>query len=211
MIIVGVRPARGHYMQLTLDTGNHVLIDKTTWEESPYGQDSSLSDEQLEALITASDHRRATSRAVYLLSKRDLSRRELEQKLCREKGRYQPEKRELAAETAAKMQACGYINDAAYAARLAEQYTYTRLYPKRRVVQALLQKGIDRDIAEQAVRDVCADDGKLALEFLRKKRYTVPKESKEFDRIAAAMARYGFTGEDIRRAMRRWMEETDFE
>lgn len=211
MIIVSVRPARGHYMQLTLDSGESVLIDKTTWEESPYGQDSSLSHDQLEALRTASDHRRATSRAVYLLSKRDLSRRELEQRLCREKGRYQPEKRELAVETAAQMEAYGYVNDAAYAARLAEQYTHARLYPRRRVVQALLQKGIDRDIAYQAAEGVCVDDAKLALEFLRKKRYTVPKESKEFDRIAAAMARYGFAGEDIRRAMRRWMEETDFE
>ena len=206
MIVVGVRPARQSRVKLVLDTGEEVSLDKKTWEESAYSVDSSLSQEELEALICESDHRRAKSRAVYLLSKRDLSRRELEQKLCREKGRFVAENRELARETAAYMEQLGYVNDAEYAAHLAVRYTREKLYPKRRVLQKLMEKGIARAQAEEAVAALETDDGDLALEFLHKKRYTVPREQAEADRIAAAMARYGFAGEDIRRAMRRWME-----
>ncbi len=211
MIVVGVRPARQSRVKLLTDTGEEILIDKKTWEESAYSVDSSLSDEQLCELIRVSDHRRAQSRAVYLLSKRDFSRRELEQKLCREKGRYVPENKELAQQTAAYMEELGYVNDAAYAARLAERYSVERLYPRRRVVQKLMEKGIARTMAEEAAATLETEDTDLALEFLVRKRYTIPKEQHEADRIAAAMARYGFAGEDIRRAMRRWMEETENE
>ncbi|MBQ7037801.1 MAG: regulatory protein RecX [Clostridia bacterium] len=211
MIIVGVRPARQSRVKLLTDTGEEFLIDKKTWEESVYSVDSSLSDSQLEELLQVSDHRRAQSRAVYLLSKRDLSRRELEQKLCREKGRYVPENKELAQQTAARMEELGYVNDAAYAERLAERYSCEKLYPRRRIVQKLIEKGIARTLAEEAVAVLETADEDLALEFLLKKHYTVPREQHEADRIAAAMARYGFAGEDIRRAMRRWMEETDNE
>lgn len=208
MIVVGVRPARQSRVKLLLDTGEEILIDKKTWEESAFSVDASLSEEQLEELLRVSDHRRAQSRAVYLLSKRDLSRRELEQKLCREKGRYLPENKELAQQTAARMEELGYVNDAAYAGRLAERYSCEKLYPRRRIVQKLIEKGIARTLAEKAVAVLETADEDLALEFLMKKRYTVPSEQHEADRIAAALMRYGFAGEDIRRAMRRWMEET---
>lgn len=207
MIVVGVRPARQSRVTVCMDTGEEFIMDKKTWEESPFRVDSSLSTEQLEALLKESDHRRAQSRAVYLLSKRDFSRRELEQKLCREKGRYVAEKKDLARETAAYMEELGYVDDAAYAARLAERYSAERLYPKRRILQKLMEKGIARATAEEAVAAVQTEDADLALEFLIRKRYTVPDEQREADRIAAALARYGFGGEDIRRAMRRWMEE----
>lgn len=207
MIIVGVRPARQSRVKLLTDMGEEFLIDKKTWEESPFSVDSSLSEDQLEELMRVSDHRRAQSRAVYLLSKRDLSRRELEQKLCREKGRYVPENKELAQKTAARMEELGYVNDAAYAERLAERYSREKLYPRRRIVQKLIEKGIHRTLAEEASAELETADEDLALEFLLKKRYTVPKEQHEADRIAAALARYGFVGEDIRHAMRRWMEE----
>ena len=210
MTVVEVRPARQHQVTLRLSSGDEVTIDKTTWEESPYGVDSSLSIEQLDALMEASIHRRAKSRAVYLLSKRDYSRRELEQKLCRERGRYVADKRDVARETAACMEELGYVNDRAYAERLAVQYQRERLYPRRRTVQKLQEKGIAREVAEEAVAAVDADDCELALEFLQKRRYTIPQNKQEAEKTAAALARYGFVGEDIRRAMRRWTEE-DYE
>ena len=211
MKIVGVRPARQCRVKLVLDTGEELLLDKKTWEESVFSADSTLTEEQLDELVRVSDHRRAQSRAVYLLSKRDFSRRELEQRLCREGGRYIPENKELAQKTAAHMEELGYVDDAAYAERLAEQYSTERLYPRRRVMQKLMEKGITRAVSEEAVEALNVEDEQLALEFLRKKRYTVPSEQHEAERIAAALARYGFVGEDIRRAMRRWMEETENE
>lgn len=207
MIIVEVRPARQSQVKLLIDNGEEYLVDKKTWEESVYTADSSLTMEQLDELLSTSKRRRAESRAVFLLSKRDLSRRELEQKLCREKGKYLPQNREMAAQTAARMEQLGYVNDTAYAERLAVRYCQERLYPKRRTIQALQVKGIDRETAVAAVAAVEITDEELALEFLRKKRYTVDNDEADAPRIFAAMERYGFGYEDIRRAYRHWTEE----
>ncbi len=207
MIITAVRPVRGHQVKLMLDDGGEVMIDKTIWEESPYGVDSSLSDAALEELRAASARRRAESKAVFLLSKRDLSRRELEQKLCREKGRYHADRREAAEAAAERMEQLGYVNDEAYARRLAERFVRVKLYPKRRVTEELIRHGIDRETARQAAAETETDETELALAFLAKKRYTVPRSTQELQRIAGALARYGYTAEVVRRALSLWQEE----
>lgn len=207
MIITAVCPVRGHQVKLTFADGGEVCIDKTVWEESPYGVDSSLSDAALEELCAVSARRRAESKAVFLLSKRDLSRRELEQKLCREKGRYHAENREAAQAAAEHMEQLGYINDAAYARRLAEQFVRVKLYPKRRVTDELIRRGIDREIAREAAAETEADETELALAFLAKKRYTVPMTAQELQRVAGALARYGYSAETVRRALSLWQEE----
>lgn len=207
MIVTAVRPIRGHKVLLTFDDGSEAELDKTVWEESPYGVDSSLSRAEVDALCALSQRRRAENKAVFLLSKRDLSRRELEEKLCREKGRYCADNREVAAEAAARMVELGYVNDENYAHRLAEQLARAKLYPRRRIVDELMRKGIARDLAHEAANALELDETEMALAFLRKKRYTVPKNSNEVQRIAAAMARYGYAAEVVRRALRVWGED----
>lgn len=192
---------------LTFDDGSEVSIDKTVWEESPYGVGSSFSYEELEALRVTSDRRRAESKAVFLLSKRDLSRRELEEKLCREKGKYCADNREAAAAAAARMEALGYVNDERYARHLAEQYARVKLYPRRRIVEELMHKGIDREVAREAAAELELDEAQMALAFLAKKRYTVPKDNKERQRIVGALVRYGYSSEVIRRALNAWGED----
>lgn len=210
MTVVDVRRRRGHLVAVIGDDGSETLIDKRTWEESPYGVDSFLSLEQLADLCERSKRDRTREKAVFLLSRRDYSRRELEQKLCREKGRYQAHNRETAAEAAAYMEELGYVNDEAYAARLARDYQRVRLYPRRRAVEKLCEKGIARETARQVVEDLDVDDAQLALEFLHKKRYTIPQSREDAEKIAAAMGRYGFSGEDIRRALTAWMREENY-
>lgn len=201
MKILAVRPARGHRVALTTEDGD-VLLYKRTWEESPYGVGSSLSAEEWEVLLSRSEQDRLNEKAVFLLSRRDYSRKELEQKLCREKGRYHAENGEGAARAAARMEELGYVNDEQYALGLARQYQDTRCYPRRRTVEKLCEKGIARETAQAAVEQLARKDGQLALEFLRKKRYNSPQSNEEAEKIAAAMARYGFSYEAIRFAMR---------
>ncbi len=202
MKLLAVRPARQHRVALLTDEAGEVLLYKRTFEESPYGVGSSLSAQEWEALLLKSEQDRLAEKAVFLLSRRDYSKRELEQKLCREKGRYCPQNAGAAAEAAQAMAQKGYVNDEAYAARLAREYQTVRLYPRRRAVEALCQKGIARDLAQQAVAALNLEDSQLALEFWHKKRYNRPQSNQEAEKQAAALMRYGFSYEAVRFAMK---------
>lgn len=207
MELVSVTSARGHWVVLRFDTGAEQPIDKTVWEESALAVGSSLTDEQLTALCALSERRRAENKAVFLLSRRDLSRRELEDKLCREKGTFHAERRDTAHAAAERMCALGYVNDTAYAVRTAESLRRVKGFPRRRIEEELHRRGLSRDDVREALDALPDDDTELALAFLHKKRYTVPESTEDWQRIAAAMARFGFDGGTVRRALTLWQEE----
>ena len=165
MRIDDVQRRRGSLVQLVLDGEPAALIDRKTFEESPYEVGSSLSEEQWVALKKESKTRRAWDKALYLLSLRDYARAQLQRKLEREAGS------ELARETVERLKRAGLLNDGAYARRLARDMVERRHFSRRRTLQELTARGLDRETAEEAVEELEPDDAEQALELLRKKRY----------------------------------------
>lgn len=110
MFITEVRPRRGRQVLLVLDGEPAVTVDSRTFDESPYRAGGVIDDDQLRELLDRSEKNRAREKALYLLSMRDHSRGELERKLRRTAGE------QTAAETAARMEEIGLVNDEAYAA-----------------------------------------------------------------------------------------------
>ena len=162
---------RGRQFCMTLDDGREYMVDKQTMEESVYTVGSTLEEEALEHLLSASQTRRAREYALYLLSVRDYGERELCRKL-REKGYA-----EQAAETAARMTELGLVNDEVYARRLARDCRLRKLYARRRTVQEIMTHGIAREVAQYAAEAVDEaenlTDLQQALALLEKKRYTI--------------------------------------
>lgn len=117
------------------------------------------------ALKKESKTRRAWDKALYLLSLRDYARAQLQRKLEREAGS------ELARETVERLERAGLLNDGAYARRLARDMVERRHFSRRRTLQELTARGLDRETAEEAVEELEPDDAEQALELLRKKRY----------------------------------------
>jgi len=169
-------------------------------EESVYTVDSELDEEALEALLAASQKRRAREYALYLLSLRDYGEKELCRKL-REKG-YTAE----AAATAAHMAELGLVNDDVYARRLARDCCLRKLYACRRAVQEIMQHGISREMAQYAVEAVSAaenlNDLQQALALLEKKRYTISVTPAERQRGTALLMRYGYDSSTVREVWR---------
>lgn len=190
---------RGRLVELELDGEERVTVDRQTWEDSPYRVGSSLLEPELDRLLEQSRRDRARKKALYLLSQRDYSRKGLTEKLMRENGRLQDDWELTARETADRMEELGLVNDEAYARRLAAD-CQRRLFSRRRTLQELQAKGIDRDTARAAVEELSISDGQLALELLRKKYYNRLHTPEDRRKVTAAMARYGFGYEDIRRA-----------
>ncbi len=195
MTITEIRKRRGRLYLLVLDGEPAMTVDIRTFEESPYRVGSSLSEEELRALLDESGRRRAEEKAVYLLSRGDHSRRGLEEKLRRSSGR------EAAAQAAQRMEELGYVNDERYALRLARDLTERKLYPRRRAVQELCARGVDRELAVRAVKETEKEDLDKALELIVKKQYNRLHDEDGRRKAGAALARYGFDGGTIRRAL----------
>lgn len=198
MTITELRRRRGHLYLLVIDGEPAVTVDINIFEESPYQVGSSLSDEELKALLEESQRRRAKEKAYYLLSLRDHSRLELEKKLRREADE------ETAAETATRMEELGLINDQEYAEKLSRDLSARKHYPKRRILQELCARGVDREMAQAAVEKLDSDDIQQALALIKKKYYNKLNDNLSRQKTAAALARFGFNGDSIRKAMDEW-------
>ncbi len=138
--------------------------------------------------------------AADLIGKRAMSRRDLERKL-QEKGASEADARYAAQ----WLEAIGALNDAEYAAALVRHYGGMGYGPAR-VREKLYEKGVPRELWEEALEELPADGGQVEA-FLRSKlRGRVPDE-KEKRRLTNALLRRGFPWGEVKSAWRRMGEE----
>ena len=159
-----------------------------------------LDEEALGRLKEAAGVSNTRAAAADLIGKRAMSRRDLERKL-REKGASEAEAR-YAAEW---LEAIGALNDAEYAAALVRHYS--RLgYGPARVREKLYEKGVPRELWEDALEELPADGGQVDA-FLRSKLRGRTPDEKEKRRLTNALLRRGFPWGEVKAAWRRLGEE----
>ena len=133
--------------------------------------------------------------AAALIGRRAMSRANLEQKL-QEKGASEAEAR-YAAEW---LEAIGAIDDADYAALLAN-HCARQGYGPQRVKQKLFEKGVPRDLWDDALATL-PDPAEAIDDYLRSKRRGELDE-KEKKRLSDGLLRRGFAWSDIRAGLNR--------
>ncbi len=133
--------------------------------------------------------------AADLIGRRAMSRANLEQKL-QEKGASEAEAR-YAAEW---LEAIGAIDDADYAALLAN-HCARQGYGPQRVKQKLFEKGVPRDLWDDALATL-PDPAEAIDSYLRSKRRGELDE-KEKKRLSDGLLRRGFAWSDIRAGLNR--------
>ena len=196
MKITAAKRIRGQQYELSLGDGeNTAEVDAATFDHSGLRVGSDIDGATLEALLKTSGYNRVRSRALYYLTDRDYAAGELVTKLCRMTDR------ETATAVVERLCAVGLVNDRAYAVRQAQNMAQYRFYPRRRILQELRAKGVARDIAEEAIEELEVTDFELALALLRKKYYNKLSDDAARARTAAALARYGFGYDTVRRAV----------
>lgn len=134
--------------------------------------------------------------AADLIGKRAMSRRDLERKL-REKGASEAEAR-YAAEW---LEAIGALNDAEYAAALVRHCAQLGYGPAR-VREKLYEKGVPRELWEEALEELPEDGGQVEA-FLRGKLRGREPDEKEKRRLTNALLRRGFSWSQVKAAWRR--------
>lgn len=159
-----------------------------------------LNDKTLQKLKEAAGVSNVKATAADLVGKRAMSRRDLERKL-RDRGASEAEAR-YAAEW---LEAIGAINDADYAAVLA-RHCADLGYGPQRVWEKLYEKGVPRELWDDALDTLPDPAGQIDRFLVSKLRGRVPDE-KEKKRLCDALARRGFAWPDIRAGWSRLGEE----
>jgi len=155
-----------------------------------------LDEGTLERLKNAAGASNVKARAADLIGKRAMSRRDLEKKL-REKGASESDAR-YAAEW---LEAIGAIDDAAYAAALVRHYGGMGYGPAR-VREKLYEKGVPRELWEEALEELPEDGGQIDAFLAAKLRGRTPDE-KERRRLTNALLRRGFPWGEVKAAWER--------
>jgi len=142
-------------------------------------------------------------RALRILGNRNFSEREMQRRLV-SKG----ETQENAEETVRWLVELGYINDADYAGLIVRHYS-TKGYGISRIRDELYKRGIPRDLWDEKLAGL--DETLISdatLEFLRKKLGD-SKDKNDLQRATDALVRRGFTYDEARTAINRYVSETD--
>ena len=160
-----------------------------------------LDDSALERLKEAAGVSNVKATAADIIGKRAMSRRDLERKL-KEKGASEVEAR-YAAEW---LEAIGAINDADYAALLA-QHCARQGYGPARIKDKLYEKGVPRELWEDAM-DALPDSAHTIDYFLESKLHGRMPDEKEKKRLTDALLRRGFSWSDVRAGWNRLGSET---
>ena len=161
-----------------------------------------LTDEEAAALQDSARRSALKGKALELLSRKPLSRRELEQTLAR----WEAGEEEIAA-ICQRMEQLGYLDDAAYAVRVVRHYS-AKGYGVRKLRDELYRRGVPRDLWDAALEQAGSPDGAIDA-FIAKKLAGKTPDKTELKKISDALARRGYRWEDISAALRRCGGECD--
>ncbi len=194
MQIEGISKRRKGLTCLVVE-GQEVLVDTEVLLLSPYKAGESISAEDLQQLQADSDFKRAKERALWYLSRGDLSEKGLYDKLAR------AFHKSAAAAAVARIKELGLVNDQAYARRLAKALVEEKHLSARMAGVQMLQKGISRQLAEEALAELEPDNTAAAVALIEKKYKNKLSTPDDLRRTYAALQRRGFTYSEVRAAL----------
>jgi regulatory protein len=202
MRIQKVEHAKKHQVAVVVD-GEKYYFDIDVWMLSGYRENVEITENQLETLVYQSDFTRAKSKAVWLLSRQDYTRKQLFDKL---KGDF--------AETAICealdwLHDNGLQDDLSYAERLAQDCIKNKKLAPFAIKFELQKRGISREDAEGIVSLIEENfNPQEQIEELLKQKYRKAlTDENERRRAFAALMRRGYSFSDIKTALNLLIDE----
>ena len=144
MIINSVTKYKGATYEVVAD-GNKIYLHRDIVADFGLRAGAEISTEKYGEMLLASDRRRATERALYLLDYRDYSYVELFRKL---RENYDEDICYYAVD---KLVSLGMINDRRYAENLARKYIEVKKFGAYRASREMYQKGLDRELVDDVI------------------------------------------------------------
>lgn len=200
MRITAVEPRRKGLSALYIDGELAVKLDTEVILSHRFDVGREITDDQLHACILDSDMKRCKDKALWLISFRDHSRRELYDKLRKD---YSEESCERALD---RLEELGLVDDGRYARRYTADLINVKRLPARGVRQKLFEKGIDRDLIDEVLSEIEVDEEAQIRSIVEKKYANALNDEKGCRRAVNALMRMGFSYADIKSALREYIE-----
>ena len=163
MKITAIEPRRKQMCALFID-GEYVMnLDAQTLIENRFDVGREIDDDELKDIIDKSNERRAKEKALWLISYRSHSKKELLDKLKRS---FDEESAQKAVD---RMEELGLINDEEFAKLYARKLVNGKKMSVKAAEFELYRKGIDKITAEQVLGELEYDPQTQIIEFITKK------------------------------------------
>ena len=188
---------RGGRYTVTLDDGRRLRLEQATVGEFALYPGRELTAEELDQIRAANQRASAKARAVRIISATNVSKKDLERRLV-QKG----ETPELASEAVQWLTELNLLDDLETARQLA-QSAARKGYGAARIRQILYQKGIDRQLWDEAMEELPEPDDAIDR-FLQSRFKGEKPDERETKRAVDALLRRGHRWADIRSAMARY-------
>lgn len=195
MVITEIKPARKSLSILYIDGEYAMKLDTKVLQENCIKAGTQLDDDELKELIEKSEYKRAKEKALWLLSGKDYSKKDLKDKLQKDSSA------SVAEEVCERMEELGLVNDENYARRYANDLINIKKISKRAAMYKLIAKGIDKDICEEILEELEVDPVEQLVELIEKKYANKLDDEKGVRRTVAALQRLGFSWSDIKTAL----------
>lgn len=207
MEITSLTRYKGSTFEVELDYQRKIYLHADIIHDHSLRQGTQLERDELKRIIYASNFRRAYQRALYLLDYRDHSRKEMYDKLI---DTYKSEA--LCSAVLDKLEENRFIDDERYAENMARKLVVSKRFGRRRALRELVQKGIGRFTAEDALAEYDDTFSENLSEMLETKysRYLGdPTDRKSIEKVKSSLVRYGYSFDEINRAVKEYIENME--
>lgn len=186
---------RADKIHISVDGVYTMTVDATYWYGLGIKNKTEICEEELVQLKSRINSRCAFNKAIDLISRREHSRKELITKLK------QRDYGDVAESVADELERLGYLNDERFARMYTNELKERKKYGKRRIVQELYMKGIDRDIID-AVTEETEEVPEVAIaELINKKYRNCLEDQKGRNRVINGLIRLGYNFSDIKKVI----------
>ncbi len=204
MTVTSVEKYKGETMCVIFDGDKRTYLHRELVSKYSLKPLTEITHDELTEILYASELRRASIRAMYLINERDYSYIELFEKLSKNYDE------DICYEVADKMAQKGFINDRRYASQIVYSYMECKRYGPKRVRQELYKRGIRGSLAEEALEEY-ADGTFERLCSVIEQKYSwelCDKEDlKAVNKVKNALVRLGYDYDDINAAVREFLED----
>lgn len=164
-----------------------------------------IDDEKLHELIEHSNIKRAKDKAMWLISYRDYSKKEITEKVAKESSL------DAAKKAVERLCELGLINDEKYAKRYAHDLLFIKHLSKQGALRKLREKGIDKDLAEITLDSFEIDYSENIRAIIDKKYAKNLFDEKGKRRCVNALLRLGYSYSDINSVLREYTDSDSYE